>query len=268
MMTRQSASKHYRYSTMVYRIAISFVLALLFISSATTWSQDTAEPTTSMRELLESDHEAERIIQEQQNSDPNDVHVRATPLASALGLRKAIRRSNFAEAGNFLDLRYLPAEVAEYTPEQLVQAPSYVWGLQNILDITALSDDPEGHLDDGLPAYRDLIGWVTISTGKVPIFLQRVPDGQNGKEWELSNATGAVTLYTARPVNPGDFCRFGSTVGTVEDIGLRSTTIRTLNRTLVLIPNSVFSSMEIENHSMRDRIRFFPEAKNHFGSTG
>ena len=77
----------------------------------------------------------------------------------------------------------------------------------------------------------------------------------------LENLIGAITLYTARPVSPGDFCRFGTVVGTVEEIGLRSTTIRTLNRTLVVIPNSVFSSLEIENYSERDRIRFYLELR-------
>ena len=73
----------------------------------------------------------------------------------------------------------------------------------------------------------------------------------------LENVIGAFTLYTARPINPGDFCRFGTTVGVVEEIGLRSTVIRTLNRTQVSIPNSVFSSGEVENFSVRDRIRYF-----------
>ena len=77
----------------------------------------------------------------------------------------------------------------------------------------------------------------------------------------LENLIGAVTLYAARPVSPGDFCRLGTVVGTVEEIGLRSTTIRTLNRTLVVIPNSVFSSVDIENYSVRDRIRFYQELR-------
>jgi len=72
----------------------------------------------------------------------------------------------------------------------------------------------------------------------------------------LENVFGAFTLYIARPVKPGDFCRFGAVTGTVEDIGLRSTEIRTLNRTLVSIPNSVFSSGEIENYTARDRYRY------------
>jgi MscS family membrane protein len=73
----------------------------------------------------------------------------------------------------------------------------------------------------------------------------------------LENIIGAVTLYTARPVSAGDFCRFGTITGTVEEIGLRSTLIRTMDRTMVVIPNSVFSAQEIENFSRRDRIRYF-----------
>ncbi|MEP5322734.1 mechanosensitive ion channel family protein, partial [Marinobacter alexandrii] len=74
----------------------------------------------------------------------------------------------------------------------------------------------------------------------------------------LENVIGAITLYTARPVSPGDLCRFGNVVGVVEEIGLRSTQIRTINRTLLVVPNSVFSSVEVENLSSRDRIRYYP----------
>ena len=70
------------------------------------------------------------------------------------------------------------------------------------------------------------------------------------------------------PERPGDFCRFGNVVGTVEEIGLRSTTIRTLNRTLVVIPNSVFSAIEIENFSERDRIRFYQELRLNIAEPG
>ena len=73
----------------------------------------------------------------------------------------------------------------------------------------------------------------------------------------LENVIGAITLYTARPIRPGDWCRFGQIQGTVEEIGLRSVTLRTQNRTLVTVPNSMFSSADIENFSVRDRIRFY-----------
>jgi MscS family membrane protein len=56
----------------------------------------------------------------------------------------------------------------------------------------------------------------------------------------------------------GDFCQFGTLTGTVEDIGLRSTRIRTNDRSMVTIPNSSFSTMTIENFSRRDRMWFHP----------
>jgi MscS family membrane protein len=74
----------------------------------------------------------------------------------------------------------------------------------------------------------------------------------------LENLFGGVTLIGDQPVRVGDFCRFGDRVGTVEDIGLRSTRIRTLERTVVTVPNSEFSSMAIENFAKRDRFWFHP----------
>jgi len=72
----------------------------------------------------------------------------------------------------------------------------------------------------------------------------------------LENFFGGVSVIGDRPVSVGDFCRFGDRVGTVEDIGLRSTRIRTLDRTLVTVPNGEFSSMVLENFSRRDKMWF------------
>src|SRR5262245_54096055 len=65
---------------------------------------------------------------------------------------------------------------------------------------------------------------------------------------------GGASLVADQPVQVGDFCRFGNQLGTVEWIGLRSTRVRTLDRTLVSIPNGEFASMQIENFAKRDRI--------------
>lgn len=74
----------------------------------------------------------------------------------------------------------------------------------------------------------------------------------------IENLFGGISLISDRPVLVGDFCQFGGQVGTVEDIGLRSTRIRTLDRTLVTVPNSQFSTMTLENISKRDRMWFHP----------
>ncbi|MDH3227718.1 MAG: mechanosensitive ion channel family protein, partial [Thermoleophilia bacterium] len=47
----------------------------------------------------------------------------------------------------------------------------------------------------------------------------------------IENLFGGVTVLADKPVSVGDFCRFGDRVGTVEEIGLRSTRVRTLDRT-------------------------------------
>jgi MscS family membrane protein len=70
----------------------------------------------------------------------------------------------------------------------------------------------------------------------------------------VENLFGGVTLILDQPVRVGDFCRFGDKIGTVEEVGLRSTRVRTLDRTVVSIPNGHFSSLELENFAPRDRI--------------
>lgn len=72
----------------------------------------------------------------------------------------------------------------------------------------------------------------------------------------IENLFGSVSVISDRPVSVGDFCKFGTSMGTVEDIGLRSTRIRTLDRTLVTVPNGSFSTMTIENFDRKDKTLF------------
>jgi MscS family membrane protein len=427
------------------------------------------QPDLSARELIEAEKNTAQLVEERVSSDPASISEQATPLAAMLGLREAMRRKDHEALGNFLDRRYIEEDISAYTDEELLKALAYVFSRQNIINLTTLSDSPEGRLDDGLPSYRDQIGTVSLINEDIPIYLQRVPDGKGSRIWKLSNATvaripdmweelgysdiaiklgrwlpefrllgmenwqvaglvlffvlawptasiisyllmrlallipnrfplgikqffrrpmrffifiliarelidhlglsmtarilldssgidyiaftvlvlgvlsllrdyqirkmqyagnthyvallkpfttivkilvvtlialywarqagydmstilaglgvgslavalaaqktlenviGAITLYTARPVSAGDFCRFGDVTGIVEEIGLRSTIIRTLNRSMVVVPNSVFSSVEIENYSERDRIRYFRRYQIQIPSAG
>ncbi len=72
----------------------------------------------------------------------------------------------------------------------------------------------------------------------------------------IENLFGGVAVITDQPVRVGDFCRFGDLLGTVEDVGLRSTRVRTLGRTIVTVPNGEFSTMTLENFSRRDKMWF------------
>ena len=438
--------------------AVTVALIFALFGASATWSQDGASQDLSAREVLETQQISNQLLEDKEQSDSEGIAVQSTPLNSLLRLRDAMNNQDYEKAGEFLDRRFLPEEMEQHSDESLIKALRYVWGQQNIINLAEISDKPEGNLKDGLPNYREQVGSVTISTGEIPIYLQRVPDGAGGRAWKLSNATveqiplmwdelgyspiaiylsqrlpnfkfmgmdnwqllgttlffivawplamlasyilmrfalmipnrfpmgiqrffkrsmrfflffviarvligqlglsltarillessgityiaytillmgllslirdyqirkmqyagnahyvallkpfttiikviavtiiglfwaksagydmstiiaglgvgslavalaaqktlenviGAVTLYTARPVSAGDFCRFGDITGTVEEIGLRSTLIRTLDRTMVVIPNAVFSAQEIENYSRRDRTRYF-----------
>jgi MscS family membrane protein len=74
----------------------------------------------------------------------------------------------------------------------------------------------------------------------------------------VENLFGGVSILADRPVSVGDFCRFGDRVGTIEEIGLRSTRIRSLERTLVTVPNAEFSRIQIENFAARDKLWYHP----------
>jgi MscS family membrane protein len=72
----------------------------------------------------------------------------------------------------------------------------------------------------------------------------------------IENFFGGLFLVWDKPIRLGDFCKAGEHRGNVEHIGLRSTLIRTLNRTVVSIPNGQLSAISIENFDMRDRFLF------------
>ena len=74
----------------------------------------------------------------------------------------------------------------------------------------------------------------------------------------IANVFGGVSVIGDSPVTLGDFGNFGGVIGTLEQIGLRSARIRTLNRTLVSIPNSAFAGANLENFALRDKILFNP----------
>src|SRR5262249_48050109 len=72
----------------------------------------------------------------------------------------------------------------------------------------------------------------------------------------LENLVAGVSLIFDQAVRVGDFLKVCDTQGTVQGIGLRSTRIRTLNRTVVSVPNGQIASVSLENLSLRDKFWF------------
>ena len=71
----------------------------------------------------------------------------------------------------------------------------------------------------------------------------------------VENVFGAFSIAVDEPFRHGDFIKVEEVTGTVEAIGLRSTRIRTLDRTLVAIPNGKLAEMRTETFAARDRLR-------------
>lgn len=65
----------------------------------------------------------------------------------------------------------------------------------------------------------------------------------------VSNVFGGVTIFTDKPFKIHDWIRASGFEGVVEEIGMRSTRIRTFDGTLVTIPNSAFADSAVENVS-------------------
>ena len=428
--------------------SFSLTIFALFLTSISFTAL--AETSATVKQVVELESKAEEISQ-QADLEKEKIRVGSTPLSTLMAIQDAMEDNDIKAAAQFVDMRYLPKHIADEGAEELLRKLGIIWRQQKLIDISTISHEEGGFRDDGLPSYRDLIGKLDYSGGKVPVYLQKIPDKQHGHIWKISNHTihkvptlwaefgypdwiqsisdtlpkfelfymnnwqvlgfliilifswylsrlftyllsavikqvrpdmkptqnfitgalrytlyflfitfgiaqlglsiqakiwldsgiltyiaaifftlgivellsqriekrldkkafsraiirpltttvkilafiilvlswlsdagynlttvltglgigslaialaaqktlenvfGAFTLYIARPIKPGDFCQFGAITGTVEEIGLRSTRIRKLDRTIVHVPNSVFSSKELENFAEIDR---------------
>ncbi|HEY3669213.1 MAG TPA: mechanosensitive ion channel family protein, partial [Polyangiaceae bacterium] len=73
----------------------------------------------------------------------------------------------------------------------------------------------------------------------------------------VENLFGAFSLAIDQPFREGDVIQVDTISGTVESIGLRSTRIRTVDQTVVSIPNGKLAEMRVETISARRQIRFY-----------
>ena len=95
----------------------------------------------------------------------------------------------------------------------------------------------------GLPLYSVVAG---LGIGGLAVALAIRPT--------LENLIGGIVLYLDHPVRVGDFCSFGDKTGTVEAIGVRSTKLRALDRTLITVPNAALADMQLINWAKCDRM--------------
>jgi MscS family membrane protein len=88
-----------------------------------------------------------------------------------------------------------------------------------------------------------------------------------GAQKTIENLFGSISLAADQPFRVGDFVKVEDFTGNVERIGMRSTQIRTLDRTLISLPNGKLADMRIEDFASRDRIRFAATVQLVYGTT-
>jgi small-conductance mechanosensitive channel len=98
----------------------------------------------------------------------------------------------------------------------------------------------------GLPAYSVITG---LGVGGLAVAL--------AARETLANLFGSLMIMFDRPFRIGDWVKLGGNEGTVEDIGFRSTRIRTFYDSLLSIPNSESISKPIDNMGRRSYRRVF-----------
>jgi len=83
----------------------------------------------------------------------------------------------------------------------------------------------------------------------------------------IEDLLGAISIYSQQPIVTGDLCKYGNILGRIEEIGLRTTRIRTLNNTLVSVPNCLIAHGAIENYSAREKMLYHPELPLRYDTT-
>jgi small-conductance mechanosensitive channel len=129
---------------------------------------------------------------------------------------------------------------------------------------------PRLDLRTGVPiAISTIVGYVLVVTGfvlamaalgidltKVTLLAGAVGIGVGmGLQSVVNNFASGLILMLERPINVGDQIDVGGIVGEVRRIGVRSSTIRTVQGAEVIVPNSDLASKQVTNWTLSDRAR-------------
>ncbi|MCA9700079.1 MAG: mechanosensitive ion channel family protein, partial [Myxococcales bacterium] len=140
----------------------------------------------------------------------------------------------------------------------------------NLTDIWAVkAESTEGTFDDQLvPVIRTLAKILVVIVGLLLLFQNLGYEvgsllaglGIGGAAIALAskdtiaNLFGSIVIFVDRPFQIGDWVEIGEQEGTVEEVGLRVTRIRTFANSLITVPNSALTTTAINNWSrMRKR---------------
>jgi MscS family membrane protein len=118
-----------------------------------------------------------------------DEYDRGVPRTAVESFIKHAGGGDFEKAAQYLDMRNLPRWMGKPDEQEMARQLKIVIDRGMWLDFDALSEDPKGHANDGLPAYRDTLGRIEMPDKTVDILLQHVPREDGIYIWKFSNRT-------------------------------------------------------------------------------
>ncbi|HCT50906.1 MAG TPA: mechanosensitive ion channel family protein [Balneola sp.] len=155
---------------------------------------------------------------------------------------------------------------------EIAVSVGFIWLFYNLSDVFSkylgvLTSKTETKLDDQLvPLIRKTLRFFVLVMGAI-LILQN--NGYNvasliaglgigglavalAARDTLANFFGSVTIFVDKPFRIGDWIKVAGVEGTVEEVGFRSTRIRTFYNSLVSVPNSNISNNEVDNLGLRE----------------
>jgi len=178
----------------------------------------------------------------------------------------------------FLPVLQLPIKTAEYTvlTIRIVNIILIVWLLFKILEVgmryfERFTEKTDSKLDEQLlPILRRTLEAIIVVGGFIQVL--RVLDVNItaliagisigglalalAAQDTLKNLFGSLTIFLDKPFQIGDWISFSGVDGTVEEVGVRSTRVRTFYNSLVYVPNGKLADMVVDNYGLRVYRRF------------
>ncbi len=75
----------------------------------------------------------------------------------------------------------------------------------------------------------------------------------------IKNFFGSLMIFVDKPFQIGDWITSGDIDGTVEEVGFRSSRIRTFRNSVMYVPNSKLADSTVDNHGLRQYRRFYTQ---------
>lgn len=187
----------------------------------------------------------------------------------------AVYRLNFPEELNFTLYKYTLQQVL-LALMTIIQVATFIWLLLRLIDfIAAVLEDRARRSNDQsdnqlVVFFRDflkviigLVGVMMIMHFAFGYHIGNLLTGLSivgaaialALRESLENLIASFVIFFDKPFTTGDFVRVQNVAGNVERIGLRSTRVRTTDKSYVTVPNKQMVDSILDNVSLRSQIR-------------